>query len=117
MVPQPVPQFSNPATTLTRIVCRFLENCDISDAQKKTKDKEEKFHENGDRLATLRKKMINTMKAFSHSPVPPTKLTTPVVEVGRSNKLMYRKVQREAMVRETPVIFLKMLIILRILSL
>ena len=61
--------------------------------------------------------MINTMKAFSHSPVPPTKLTIPVVEVGLTKKLIYRKVQKEAIRRETPVIFLKMLIILRILSL
>ena len=51
-----MPQFSNPATALTRILCRFLEIGDISHAQKKTKDNEEKYHENCDILTTLRKR-------------------------------------------------------------
>ena len=44
------------------------------------------------------------MMAFSHFPVAPTKLTIPAV-VGLSKKLMYRKVARETVMRETPVIF------------
>ena len=51
------------------------------------------------------------MMAFSHFPVAPTKLTIPA-EVGFSKKLMYRKVQGETVVRETLVIFLKIILIL-----
>ena len=45
------------------------------------------------------------MKDFSHLLDEPTKLTISA-ETGLSQKLMYRKVQRET-VRETLVIFLK----------
>ena len=45
------------------------------------------------------------MKDFSHLLDEPTKLTISA-EAGLSQKLMYRKVQRET-VRETLVIFLK----------